>query len=552
MRRCPTTQGSCTRREVLTAFLGAPLALAACKTKKRVPDGDMAFKPDELGHRVRDEKPPAIPKDKWERAGIVIVGAGIAGLSAARQLLAAGYDDFVVLELESAPGGTARSGANGTSAYPWGAHYITAPMKENAEMLGLLRELDLVEGEDAAGEPTFREEMLCREPQERVFADGVWHDGLYLHDGESEDDKQQFARFKETIERFAATKDAKGRRAFAVPTAHGSDDADLTALDKSSMAEWLVREKLTSERLRWLVDYACRDDFGARAAQTSAWAGIHYYASRLVGPGREPQAVLTWPAGNGWLVGKLHEKIRAKLRVGLAVADVAPVSNVETGKSGVDVIAIGTAPTAIGIHAERVIFAAPQFVARAVVRPYRDAPPPHLAAFQYGAWMVANITLGARPKSRRRGEHMMAWDNVLRDSPSLGYVVATHQTGRDHGPTVLTYYHPLCDEDPRAGRRRLYAAGRDEWADVALTDLETAHPDIRELATRVDVVRWGHAMVRPSPGFVFGGARAAAVRPLQGIHFAHTDLSGVALFEEAFHHGIRAANEALAAIRKTP
>ena len=149
-----------TRRDVLTAFLGAPLAFAACKTKKRIPDGEMAFKPDDLGHRVRDEKPPTIPSDKWERAGIVIVGAGIAGLSAARRLLAAGYDDFVVLELESAPGGTARSGANGTSAYPWGAHYITAPMKENVEMLALLRELDLVEGSDAAGEPTFREEAL--------------------------------------------------------------------------------------------------------------------------------------------------------------------------------------------------------------------------------------------------------------------------------------------------------------------------------------------------------------------------------------------------------
>jgi len=186
------------------------------------------------------------------------------------------------------------------------------------------------------------------------------------------------------------------------------------------------------------------------------------------------------------------------------------------------------------------------------VRPYRDAPPPHLAAFQYGAWMVANLTLSDRPKARGRADRTMAWDNVLRDSPSLGYVCATHQTGRDHGPTVLTYYYPLCDEDPRAGRKRLYAAGRDEWADVALTDLELAHPEIRALATRVDVVRWGHAMVRPSPGFVFGGARAAAARPLQGIHFAHTDLSGVSLFEEAFHHGIRAADEALAGIRGTP
>jgi protoporphyrinogen oxidase len=544
---------SLTRRDMLAAFLGAPLALAACKTKKRVPDGELAFEPDRLGHRVRDEKPPVIAAERWERAGIVIVGAGIAGLSAARRLLAKGYEDFVVLELDTAAGGTARSGSNATSAYPWGAHYITAPMKENTDLLDLLRELDLVEATDAAGEPVFREELLCREPQERIFAGGQWHEGLYLHEGESDDDKQQLARFKTIIEGYAALKDARGRRAFAVPTSQGSDDAELAALDRTSIAEWLAREKLTSERLRWLVDYACRDDFGARAAHTSAWAGIHYYASRLVGPGREPQAVLTWPAGNGWLVSKLQEKLRSKLRLGLAVADVAPTTNAETGRAGVDVVAIGAPPRAVGIHADRVVFAAPQFVARAVVRPCRDAPPAHLAAFQYGAWMVANLTLSARPKAGKRGHgQLMAWDNVLRDSPSLGYVVATHQTGRDHGPTVLTYYHPLCDEDPRAARRRLYAAGRDEWADVALTDLETAHPDIREVTTRVDVVRWGHAMVRPSPGFVFGGARAAAARPVQGIHFAHTDLSGVALFEEAFHHGIRAADEALAAIRPAP
>ena len=66
--------------------------------------------------------------------------------------------------------------------------------------------------------------------------------------------------------------------------------------------------------------------------------------------------------------------------------------------------------------------------------------------------------------------------------------------------------------------------------------------------TRVDVARWGHAMARPSPGFVFGGARAAAARPYRGVHFAHIELSGVALFEEAFFHGVRAADEALAAV----
>jgi hypothetical protein len=59
-------------------------------------------------------------------------------------------------------------------------------------------------------------------------------------------------------------------------------------------------------------------------------------------------------------------------------------------------------------------------------------------------------------------------------------------------------------------------------------------------------MRWGHAMVSPRPVFLWGGEREKATRPYRNVHFAHTDLSGVALFEEAFYHGLRAANEVLA------
>ena len=53
-------------------------------------------------------------------------------------------------------------------------------------------------------------------------------------------------------------------------------------------------------------------------------------------------------------------------------------------------------------------------------------------------------------------------------------------------------------------------------------------------------------MVRPVPGFLRGEALREAAKPVGNIHFANTDLSGVALFEEALHHGVRAAEEVLA------
>ncbi|MCA1640259.1 MAG: hypothetical protein LC768_18385 [Acidobacteria bacterium] len=102
----------------------------------------------------------------------------------------------------------------------------------------------------------------------------------------------------------------------------------------------------------------------------------------------------------------------------------------------------------------------------------------------------------------------------------------------------------MCDGK---GRAKLFGLGWKELADICLTDLSLAHKDIRELAERIDIMRWGHAMISPRPNFIWSGAREKAQKPFRHIHFAHSDLSGIALFEEAFFHGIRAAKETLRA-----
>jgi len=539
------TQNHFTRREVLAAFLGVPAALAACRSQKPppLPPGEIAGASDVIGHRVRDGLSITPSSDQWLRTRVVIVGGGIAGLSAAWQLLKAGVDDFVLLELENAPGGTARSGKSPVIAYPWGAHYLPAPMKENAGLISLLEEIGIIVGSDADGEPIVGEQFLCRDPEERVFYRGRWYEGLYMHAGATAEDLAQFDAFNAEVNRWVGWRDSKGRRAFAIPVATGSDDAEVIALDKILMSEWLDRRGWRSERLRWLIDYGCRDDYGLTLDQASAWAGLFYFCSRVTKPGAEARSLMTWPEGNGRLVSHLYDKVKSKVKLGLAVSEIIP--NEANGQSSIDVVAVDSeAQTAVGFHCNRVIFAAPHFLTRYVIRPYRDNPPAHAGEFQYGAWMVANLFLRDRPKDRG---FPLAWDNVLYDSPGLGYVVATHQRGLDRGPTVFTYYYPLCDADPREARSRLLAAGRDEWADVALTDLSRAHPEIRTLTERLDVMRWGHAMIRPRPGFVWSDARRDASKPYRGIHFANTDLSGVPLFEEAFYHGLRAADEILKA-----
>ena len=87
-----------TRREVLAAFLGAPVALAACKrtSSPRFPEGEIVGTSDVFGHRLRDGLKVDVPADAWTNVPIVIVGGGVAGLTAAWRLQSSGFDNFVL------------------------------------------------------------------------------------------------------------------------------------------------------------------------------------------------------------------------------------------------------------------------------------------------------------------------------------------------------------------------------------------------------------------------------------------------------------------------
>jgi hypothetical protein len=535
------------RRDLLGALCGSTLS-ASCSPSRRGQDlaGAIVGPSDGLGHRLQRGFRPEPGRDAWQSPSVVIVGGGIAGLTAAWRLHRAGFDDFVVLELEDKAGGTSRSERGALGAYPWGAHYIPVPQPANVALVRLLREMGAIVGTDSDGAPVVAEELLCADPQERVFFKGRWYEGLYPRIGASAEDLRQLEAFEREIARWVAWRDARGRRAFALPMVSGSDDAEVRALDKLSMADYLTGLGLTSRRLRWFVEYACRDDYGSLLGDTSAWAGLFYFAARVPRPGADAEPFIVWPEGNGRVVAFLQSELGHRVRLGVAATDLVP-GRAPDGR-GVDVWAFDRATRRpVGFRAERVIFAAPQFLARYLVRPWRDDPPLHTREFEYSPWLIANLTLPQRPPERG---FPLAWDNVLYDSPSLGYVVATHQIDRGLGPTVFTFYHAFCDSDVKEARARLLSGNWSEWKEHVLDDLERAHPGIRGLVTRLDIMRWGHAMIRPRPGFVWGGARERAAEPYRGIHFANSDLSGIALIEEAYEHGLRAAEEVLSALRR--
>lgn len=532
------------RRELLTIFLGAPFALTACEkwsAPRQFPAGEIVGQNATLGHVLREQRTFEVPADKWETVKVAIIGGGVAGLSAAWKLKKSGEENFALFELENEPGGTSISGKSKPVDHPWGAHYLPVPFRENQELVELLQEMSLTEGLTSDGDVVIKEQYLCREPEDRVFYKGRWYHGLYLHVGESEEDKRQLAAFQKEVDEWVNWRDAAGRRAFVVPSALGSDDAAVKALDRLSFGEWLRQKGLTSERLIWYCDYACRDDYGLNLDQTSAWAGLFYFCSRVRKSGEESQPFITFPEGNGRFVEHLKNSVADKIKRSHMVVSVMQK------ETGVDVICLADGQLK-GYRCEDVVYAAPIFTTQYVIRGFSEAQHFNARAFQSNAWFVANLHLKDRPKPRFAKDFPLAWDNVLYESPSLGYVNATHQKGIDYGPTVWTYYYPMCHEPD--GRTKLFNYEWRQLADVCLTDIARAHPEIYDLCERIDIMRWGHAMISPTPGFIWGGEREKALKPFGNIHFAHTDLSGIALFEEAFYHGLRAAVDILN--EKTP
>lgn len=526
------------RRRDFLAGVSATGLLAACGSNITLPlpSGTLSGPNETLGHRLRRHDFPA--PGEIRRTTVAIVGGGIGGLSAAWKLARAGCDDFLLLELESEPGGNSRSGKNEVSSYPLGAHYLPLPPREARATRQLLAELGVLQGDINAKHPAYDEKYLCHAPQERLYINGYWQEGLWPTLGVPKAERAQYVRFKEHMEGLRGQRDSAGRRPFALPLALSSRDAKTRALDQMTFKDWLLREGYTAPGLHWLTDYACRDDYGTTASRTSAWAGLHYFSCR-----DEDGLVLTAPEGNAWLTRGL-----AKASAGHVQPEALVYRVEQRGKDQVCDVYLAAENRSIRVICRELIWAAPLFL---IPHVFAAPRPEWLAAIkgaEYAPWVVANLTLKGLPQTR--AGHPLAWDNVLHDSAALGYVVATHQSLRYvPGPTVLTWYRALHEETPsgprpRSHQRRLLK-GHAFWAAEVMNDLSRPHPEIRELVTRIAIHRHAHAMIRPLPGRLWSDARRLMEQGAGNVSFAHADVSGMSLFEEANYRGVRAAERTL-------
>lgn len=512
------------RRRFLQASAAAPALWTGSCTRQQVIPGQIVGATASIGHRLRDLR--SLPKPtRFVKADVIIAGGGIAGLAAAHQLQKTGVQNFVVLDMESAAGGNSISGHNAVSAYPWGAHYVPLPGRDCHEIIAFFEEIGLIQGHDAAGRPIYDELALCHEAHERLFIHGQWEAGLQPHTGLKPREKEEFEAFDAVIQSF------QEKRAFTLPLDRSSRDPALLELDRLTMSAWMAQQGWTSTPLRWYVDYCCRDDFGGSIDQVSAWAGIHYFASHSGEAANATRGtVLTWPEGNGYLVNQLVKSLQSRLLPGHVILHMQQEKNtVQTDAMDV------TTGEVIRFKSRAAVCAMPRFIAQRLI------PGLPTFALSYAPWVVTNLTLDELPPSPGV---LPAWDSVIYRGPALGYINATHQ-GLNAVPqaTVITHYDVLSDRPPQQARQWMQSQSHADWCQRVFAHLQPAHPDLVDHVQQVDVWLWGHGMIRPDPGFIWGTERAQMLQQRPPMFFAHSDMSGMSLFEEAYTRGVWVADE---------
>ena len=221
----------------------------------------------------------------------------------------------------------------------------------------------------------------------------------------------------------SASEEYRATGKFTIPIELGLSASRRTSIASLWRNGWPAKASILA-LLNWYIELLPAATITAPLARhTSAWAGIQYFASREP----EEKGPLTWPEGNGWIARRLLERIGSFIQTGRMVHKIAQHGN-----------RIGVFAGDTEYQTDFVIFAAPTFLAPYLIEGMRP-----LQDFEYSPWLTANLTLERLPDSYGSDP---TWDSVFMESPTLGYVDATHQTLRSHiDRTVWTFYWALAE-----------------------------------------------------------------------------------------------------------
>ncbi len=504
-------QSSIPRRSFLK-LSGAAVAgmLSSCRDRHPPPEFPIVMCDDLLaGHRLF-ENPPNWDGVAAEKRDLLIVGGGIAGLTAAFRLR---EREPLLCELSNSLGGSASYGESGGQAFAQGAHYeLEYPASYGAEVLALLEELGLVVFDGVRNTWTFADRQYLIDPERmgRCWVRGQIREDMLPESAET-------TRFERMLEAF------EGRMPLPLRLLDGA----LAGLNDLSFADYLREQGLAlTPAFHEALDYHMKDDYGAGADAVSALAGIHYYRCRPYY--HQHVGIFSPPRGNGYFVDKLARALPSgAIRVGHLVSAIRSQENGFL----VDVWDVaGQKP--LRFRARQVVYAGQ----KQGLRYSFPADAGLFASNRYAPWAVMSFLLEGPVLEEAW------WQNEVlsRDVRFLGFVNSMVQSNAETGPNraVLTAYYCL----PEA-QRSLLLEGEGFWRAWVVATLELIErvtgKKLGSVVREVWVKLHGHGMPIPAPGYLLRDANGD--RSHDDLVYAGVDNGRLPLLYEAFDSGIQAA-----------
>lgn len=455
-----------------------------------------------MGHKLRAGEWPKFPEKAERSVDFVIVGGGVAGMTAAYNLR---DQNFLLLEQYGELGGHARGGSYHGIDYSCGAAYIGV--------------IDDIYGElySAIGI-----EPVKLEPERNDFYfSNKWFNGT-----KGDVSKQVYKEFNQLIESSKPIWNGLPEDPDPVKIAAS---ADLTKLDNGTFAGSL---KGYSKEFLALMESFCKSSFGGGLDQLSALAG-YALIQDLVIP--------TWVfKGGNSAIGKGLSKKVTEAGADRCLKNTF-VWKIDINDKGASVTYESKDGSLHKVDCRHVIIATPPLVAARQLSHIPDLEKALLLQFKFCSYLVANMLMKEKLFKGSYDcfvpEPYSFADITVAETPYM----KTNSYKPEMG-SVLTIYQPY--PYGTMGRPMLLMGNREEFAESLTKQMEQLIPGFFKSIDEVVLTRWGHALAIVGPQYFGRLAKLQAAQKSDSYTLAHSSMAGWPAVESAIRAGTNAAAKA--------
>ena len=477
-----------------------------------------------------------------ETASVVVIGGGIAGLTAAYALR-----DLrpVLLEQGAQFGGNAKGERWNDLEYSIGSSYIPKP--EAGTPLGkLLTELGLdtrIRFESARDEAIMlRGKHAGNHPGKQKSSPTLL---APFWSGASDP-----ARAEEFKRVFNALLAIENENYPAIPARSAKERAHLNALDQLTFAQWVKKNLGTIHpHIEELFHEYCWDSLGGAYDELSAAQVLNFITADLAG------GMGALPGGNAAISEALYVNLAGALPEH-SLRTRALCVDVTVNTAGVTVTYDDAAGGLRAIQAKACVVTSPKFVARVLVAGLSDQQQEAMGKLRYRAFLVANILINQRVSTKHFGAFNLynavpktEADERRRAFTSMTFASWAVSDRPEHASLSLYRGFPFDSGRSSLSPAKAFAEMRSKFEAEIPALLTALGVDLSKLAG-LRIARWGHALPLAAAGMINDGTLERASAPFQGrVFFGQQDNWASPCVESSVNAAHEAAERARAAVK---